>query len=411
MNSPLPSGLPEVSLHTDSAGISHQHLIDPQSCFRCSTCENTCPSGAISHRTSYAIQHELCTNCGKCLEDCPTGAIDHWVALESRAAFSIEEQFTWDELPDLEDNCLDDLDLPTVEGEEASQVSHAPVAPASAATPVVNRYDARNPLIATLASNRKVTADGSSSDVHHIVIKAPEGSFPVLEGQTLGVIPPGVDNDGKPHFARAYSVASSRDGDTAGSGDIALTVKRVTAEDSGAEPGVTSNFLCDLKPGDSLKLTGPFGTSFLLPEDAESRLLMICTGTGIAPMRGMIQHRLRTGATTAGKMALFYGGRSSSEIAYIDELKEAGDAVDLHLALSREPDTAREYVQDLIRKQGKALVAWLQDTNTVVYLCGLISMEAGVESAFSDICAQQGISWPDLARQLRSEGRLHIETY
>jgi benzoyl-CoA 2,3-dioxygenase component A len=166
-----------------------------------------------------------------------------------------------------------------------------------------------------------------------------------------------------------------------------------------------------LKPGDSLKLTGPFGTSFLLPEDAESRLLMICTGTGIAPMRGMIQHRLRTGATTAGKMALFYGGRSSSEMAYIDELKEAGDAVDLHLALSREPDTAKEYVQDLIRKQGKALVAWLQDTNTVVYLCGLISMEAGVESAFSDICAQQGISWPDLARQLRSEGRLHIETY
>lgn len=408
MNSPLPSGLPELSEPSSSGAATHQHLIDPQSCFRCNTCENTCPSGAISHRTSYAVQHELCTNCGKCVADCPTGAIDHWVALESGTTFSIEEQFTWNELPELPDHCLDDLDLPTDEGES---VCHASVAPASAASPVVNCYDTRAPLTATLVSNQKLTSNSSSSAVHHIVIRAPEGTFPVLEGQTLGVIPPGVDSDGKPHFPRAYSVASSRDGDTPASGDIALTVKRVTAEDSGAEPGVTSNFLCDLQPGDSLQLTGPFGTSFLLPEDANSRLLMICTGTGIAPMRGMIQHRLRQGMITPGNMVLFYGGRSLGDMAYIADLQQATSALDLHLAVSREPGSPKQYVQDLIRNQGDDVVALLQDPNTVVYLCGLISMEDGVEAAFEQICHQRGLNWSELARRLRAEGRLHIETY
>jgi benzoyl-CoA 2,3-epoxidase subunit A len=409
MNSALPSEVPEQSEQSSSTGITHQHLIDPQSCFRCSTCENTCPAKAISHRTSYAIQHDLCTNCGECVADCPTGAIDHWVELDSGATpYSVDEQFSWNELPELPDSCLDDLDLPTV---GHGHFHHAAVAPASASTPVVNRYDIRAPLTATLVSNQKLTPEGCSSSVHHIVIRSPKGTFPVLEGQTLGVIPPGVDGDGNAHFARAYSVASSRYGDTPESGDIALTVKRVTAADSGAEPGVASNFICDLRVGDSLQLTGPFGTSFLLPEDADSRLLMICTGTGIAPMRGMIQHRLREGIVQAGNMALFYGGRTLDEMAYVEELRQAGDAVELHLALSREADAPKQYVQDLIRSQAERLVSWLQDSQTVIYLCGLISMEEGVEKAFTDICAEQGISWSSLAQQLRAEGRLHIETY
>jgi len=414
MNSPLPSGVSELAEPATSGDATHQHLIDPQSCFRCNTCENICPSGAISHRTSYAVRHELCTNCGKCVEDCPTGAIDHWVALDSGSAFSIEEQFEWNELPELPDNCLDDLDSPT---DEAQRVSHAPVAPASAATPVVNRFDTHNPLAVTLISNEWVTPENSSSAVHHIVIRAPEGTFPVLEGQTLGVIPPGVDGDGRAYFARAYSVASSRNGDSYEScdshdrGDIALTVKRVTVEDSGTEPGVASNYLCDLTPGDSLNITGPFGTSFLIPEDPTAKLLMICTGTGIAPMRGMIQHRIRHGVTAPGGMALYYGGRSLDDMAYVDELQQAASALELHLAVSRQSDRPKQYVQDLIRNRGEELVAWLRDKQTHIYLCGLISMEDGVDAAFTAICQHADMNWAELAKQLRAEGRLHIETY
>lgn len=387
-----------------AAAATRQHVIDPQSCFRCNTCESVCPSGAISHRTNYAIQHELCTACGDCVADCPTGAIDHWVEIQAETIFSVDEQLSWNELPELPDASLDELE------ESDTSTPHTPhvaVAPRSAANPVINRFDVHQPLTATLVKNQRLTPETAASAVHHIVLRAPDGLFPVLEGQTLGVIPPGRDSDGRPYFARAYSVASARDGDSPASGDIALTVKRVT----GDVPGVASNYLCDLQAGDNLQIIGPFGNSFLIPDDPDSRLLMICTGTGIAPMRGMIQRRLREGNIRPGAMTLFYGGRSRDEMAYVAELQHAGAALDLHLALSREAGVAKHYVQDRLRDCGGQLLAWLQSPDTVIYLCGLRSMETGVEAAFDDICRQAGVAWPELAKQLRAEGRLHIETY
>jgi len=83
-------------------------------------------------------------------------------------------------------------------------------------------------------------------------------------------------------------LSSPRDGERAGHNNISLTVKR--------EPdGICSNYLCDLEVGDSVKLTGPFGATFLMPEDPEARVVMICTGTGSAPFRGFTMHRERAG--------------------------------------------------------------------------------------------------------------------
>jgi hypothetical protein len=53
---------------------------------------------------------------------------------------------------------------------------------------------------------RRATSGTSSS------ISAPS-RFPVLEGQTIGIVPPGTDSQGRPHFVRLYSVASPRDGE------------------------------------------------------------------------------------------------------------------------------------------------------------------------------------------------------
>ena len=84
--------------------------------------------------------------------------------------------------------------------------------------------------------------------------------FPVLEGQSIGVIPPGTDADGKPYQARLYSVSSARDGERPNTNNLALTVKRET-------DGVCSNYLCDLERGAEVEITGPFGGTFLMPDD------------------------------------------------------------------------------------------------------------------------------------------------
>ncbi len=57
--------------------------------------------------------------------------------------------------------------------------------------------------------------------------------------------------------------------------------------------GVASNYLCDLAKGATVNVIGPFGTNFLMPNHPGSSLLMICTGTGSAPMRAMTERRRR----------------------------------------------------------------------------------------------------------------------
>ena len=74
--------------------------------------------------------------------------------------------------------------------------------------------------------NFRLTAEDSSSAVHHIILDMQGQPFPVLEGQSLGVIAPGVDANGNPHLPRLYSVSSPRDGERPGYHNISLTVKR-----------------------------------------------------------------------------------------------------------------------------------------------------------------------------------------
>jgi benzoyl-CoA 2,3-epoxidase subunit A len=54
--------------------------------------------------------------------------------------------------------------------------------------------------------------------------------FPVLEGQSIGIVPPGVDAQGKPHHARQYSIASPRNGERPGYNNLSITVKRVVED-------------------------------------------------------------------------------------------------------------------------------------------------------------------------------------
>ena len=82
------------------ATLIKQHLIDPEICIRCNTCEAICPVGAITHDSlNYVVKADICNGCMDCISPCPTGSIDNWRMMPKARAYSIEEQLKWDELP------------------------------------------------------------------------------------------------------------------------------------------------------------------------------------------------------------------------------------------------------------------------------------------------------------------------
>jgi len=418
------------------AVVIKQHLIDPEICIRCNTCEATCPIGAITHDDrNYVVRADVCNGCMACISPCPTGSIDNWRTVPRTKAYSIDEQLTWDELPvELTADQLaadgvaeSQVEAPSVAtptattstGEEApfnSASFGARVPPWSAAHAYTNLYGPKNPTTATVAGNFNCTEAGFASETHHIVLDFGSMPFPVLEGQSIGIVPPGVDDTGRPHVARQYSVASPRNGERPGYNNVSLTVKRVT-EDHQGQPvrGVASNHLCDLKVGDTVQVIGPFGSSFLMPNHPKSNIVMICTGTGSAPMRAMTEWRRRqrqSGKFEGGKLMLFFGARTQQELPYFGPLQNLPkDFIDINLAFSRTPGQPKRYVQDLMRERAADLAALLQDPATFIYVCGLKSMEEGVVLGLRDVATDAGLSWDAVGATLQREGRLHLETY
>lgn len=415
--------------------VIKQHLIDPEICIRCNTCESICPVGAITHDSrNYVVKADVCNLCMDCIAPCPTGSIDNWRMVPRVSAYPIEEQLKWDELP--AELSLDHLAaLGVTEGDVAqpaqaaqplsdvtgetpfnSAAFGATLPPWSAAHAYTNLYGPKAPTTATVAGNFQVNEAGTANETHHIVLDFGSMPFPVLEGQSIGIIPPGADDAGKPHHARQYSIASPRNGERPGYNNLSLTVKRVN-EDHQGHPvrGVCSNYLCDLKVGDTVQVIGPFGTSFLMPNHPRSNIVMICTGTGSAPMRAMTEWRRRlraSGKFEGGKLMLFFGARTQQELPYFGPLQKLPkDFIDINFAFSRTPGSPKRYVQDLLRERAADLVELLQDSNTCIYVCGLKSMEEGVVMALHDVAQQAGLNWDTLGAALQREGRLHLETY
>ncbi|KAL3322543.1 hypothetical protein AABB24_039911, partial [Solanum stoloniferum] len=129
---------------------------------------------------------------------------------------------------------------------------------------VVNKFRPKDPYIGRCLLNTKITGDDAPGETWHMVFST-EGEIPYREGQSIGVIIDGVDSNGKPHKLRLYSIASSALGDFGDSKTVSLCVKRLVYTNDKGEmvKGVCSNFLCDLKPGAEVKITGPIGKEML----------------------------------------------------------------------------------------------------------------------------------------------------
>jgi benzoyl-CoA 2,3-dioxygenase component A len=403
-------------------GLIKQHVIDPEICIRCNTCEETCPIDAVTHNDdNYVVDVEKCNYCMECISPCPTGSIDNWRIVQT--AYTLDQQFEWEELPaelDLADKADEDDNLDALEDEVAEIFAKAHdgaggkvQAAKSASKPRINLFNRSNPAIARVAGNFRITEAEAQSDVRHIVLDFGSTPFPVLEGQSIGIIPPGLDDDGKPHMVRLYSIASPRDGERPNTNNLALTVKRdITELDGKTYKGVASNFLCDAKKGDEIKVTGPFGATFLMPDDPAADIIMVCTGTGAAPFRGFTERRRRSMPNAPGKLLLYFGARRPEVLPYFGPLKKVPPSLlEQELVFSRLPGRRKEYVQDRMRARADRLGPLLKRDKTFVFVCGLKGMETGVDDAFRAICEEHALDWDKLRTEMRADGRYHVETY
>ncbi|MCG9712124.1 NADH:ubiquinone reductase (Na(+)-transporting) subunit F [Shewanella insulae] len=129
---------------------------------------------------------------------------------------------------------------------------------------------------------------------------------------------------------RAYSMANYPDE----KGVIMLNVRIATPPSEGLPPGKMSSYIFNLKAGDKVTISGPFGEFFVKETDAE--MVFIGGGAGMAPMRSHIFNQLK-GEQTKRKMTFWYGARSRREIFYqeeFDALAAENDNFEWHVALS-----------------------------------------------------------------------------
>jgi ferredoxin--NADP+ reductase len=285
----------------------------------------------------------------------------------------------------------------------------------------LNTYRVSAPGIARVVSNERLTPL-DHDDVRHIVLDLDGLDYSYLEGQSLGILAPGTDGLGRPHKLRLYSIASTRLGDDGLGRTASLCVKRVVYYDPVAgreQHGITSNYLCDLAPGDAVAVTGPVGKTFLLPEDPTSNLILVATGTGIAPFRAFLRRiYLERPGQSPNPRAVhhFFGVRTAAEFLYRDEFEALGNQPGLRLttAFSREQSTTdgqRMYVQHRMAEQIGALWDLLRHDDTYLFICGLKGMEDGIDAVLEAHAEAEGVPWIPFRTALRECGRLVIETY
>jgi len=292
----------------------------------------------------------------------------------------------------------------------------------------LNTYKNKAPFVGKVISTKRIVGPSAPGETCHIVIDH-KGEFPYWEGQSWGVIPPGVrEKDGKPHSVRLYSIASSRYGDDMSGKTGSLCVRRATywcpelKADDPAKKGICSNFLCDTKPGDEITMTGPSGKVMLLPEEnPKTDYIMVATGTGIAPYRGFIRRLFveKTPAAKAyrGQAWLFLGVANTESLLYDDEWQEVKKKYPnnfrLDYALSREQNNKRGgkmYIQDKVEEYADEIFAKL-DNGAHIYFCGLKGMMPGIQDMLKSVAEKKGLDYEEWQKGLKEKKQWHVEVY
>ena len=198
---------------------------------------------------------------------------------------------------------------------------------------------------------------------------------------------------------------------------VHLTVAVTEAErkDGTLFKGLCSNYLAVQNPGSQTIRVFNRPSTFRLPKDSTRPILMIGPGTGIAPMRALLQERAyqrKKLKKVVGENILYFGCKKRShDYLYEDELRRFRDDGDLHklyVAFSRE-QSEKVYVQHLLLKNASETWKLIDEESAYIYVCGGVKMGHDVSEALKKIVESEGRQSTEDAKdylsKLTSEGR------
>lgn len=266
---------------------------------------------------------------------------------------------------------------------------------------------------ATIKDSRRITPEGAE-EVRHITLQVVDPAFQFVEGQSIGVVVPGPHPFGNPYHVRRYSIANARSIPLDAGVALDLLVRRCFYIDevSGERyPGIASNYLCDAKPGAPLTISGPYLSPFKMPLDNRSNLLMIGTGTGIAPFRAFAQLIYERRGDWKGQVRLYYGGRSGLDLMYTnDETTDLTNYYDektfkAFRALGTRPMmTSSQALERGLADNAEDALRLINEPNTHVFLSGL----GKIAAVFDKVMAEREGSiedWKGIKERMIDEGR------
>jgi ferredoxin--NADP+ reductase len=284
----------------------------------------------------------------------------------------------------------------------------------SSAVTHLEDYDTEQRIRAIVVSSERITPEASDAEVRELTLEIQQPDFEIQLGQNIGVLSPGTREFGQAHHFRLYSVADLPEPGGSGLPRIKIAVRRVSYVDkySGEEyPGVSSNYLCDRVAGDSVTMAGPYGLAFEVPEEMDANLILIGTGTGIAPFRAFVKHLHENVPEWQGTITLFYGARSGLELLYMNDERDDfsqyydRDTFEAFKALSPRPKwTANIDWEGALAQRGEKLWSLLGQPNTYVYVAGLEKMRGELDNAFAEIAGSEE-KWARRRAELTAGGR------
>lgn len=275
-------------------------------------------------------------------------------------------------------------------------------------------YDSGKQFQAIVVSSQRITPEASGVEVRELTLEIQQPDFEFELGQSIGVLAPGTKEFGQAYHFRLYSIADLPERGGTGLPRIKIAVRRVSYVDqySGEEyPGVSSNYLCDLVAGDTITMAGPYGLAFEVPEEMDANLILIGTGTGIAPFRAFVKHLYENVPNWRGTITLFYGARSGLELLYMNDERDDfsqyydRDTFQAFKALSPRPTWAAPIDwEGTLAQRGKQLWSLLGQPNTYVYVAGLEKMRGELDKAFGEIAGSEQ-KWARRKSELAAGGR------
>jgi ferredoxin--NADP+ reductase len=259
--------------------------------------------------------------------------------------------------------------------------------------------DVETRFVATVVSNERITSEESKEEVRELVLDVSRPNFDYAVGQSIGVFAPGDPQFGKKDHFRLYSVADLPERNETGSPRIKIAVRRCEYIDSYSGEkydGIASNFLCDRQAGDTISIAGPFGLAFDVPQELDANLILIGTGTGIAPFRAFVKHIFANVPEWEGRIWLFYGAQSGLELLYMNDERDDftqyydEDTFQAFKALSPRPGWADPIAWDhTIATRADELWKMLGEPKTYVYVAGLEKMRAELDKVFTAVAGSE----------------------